>query len=69
MMLTNIKCAHGLLSGKLNLVAYLTAENLALRQQLIVLKRNQTRPKLKEGETVYSGCCSPESGQGGETPS
>jgi len=32
---------------KLNIVAYLTAENLALRQQLIVLKRNQNRPQLK----------------------
>lgn len=34
-------------SRRFNIIAYLTAENLALRQQLIVLKRNQNRPNLK----------------------
>ena len=38
---------------KLNIVAYLTAENLALRQQLIVLKRTQNRPKLKERDRLF----------------
>ena len=38
---------------KLNTVAYLTAENLAFRQQLIVLKRNQNRPQLKERDRVF----------------
>jgi putative transposase len=38
---------------KLDIVAYLTAENLALRQQLIVLKRNQKRPSLKERDRVF----------------
>ena len=41
------------LARKRNIVAYLTAENLALRQQLIVLKRNQNRPHLKERERVF----------------
>ena len=38
---------------KLNIVAYLTAENLALRHQLIVLKRNHNRPRLKERDRVF----------------
>jgi len=41
------------LARKLNIVAYLTAENLALSQQLIVLKRNQNRPQLKERDRVF----------------
>lgn len=41
MMLKIIKNSFVWLSRKLNIVANLTAENLALRQQLIVLKRNQ----------------------------
>ena len=36
----------------IDVVAYLTAENLALRQQLIVLKRNQNRPQLKERDNA-----------------
>ena len=36
---------------KLDLVTYLTAENLALRQQLLVLKRGQQRP----GFLAYNG--------------
>lgn len=43
-MLKIIKDCCGWLSGKLSIIDYLTAENLALRQQLIVLKRNQHRP-------------------------
>ena len=38
---------------KFNIVAYLTAENLALRHQLIVLKRNHNRPQLKERDRVF----------------
>ncbi len=46
MLLKIIKGFCVSLSRKLNILAFLTAENLALRQQLIVLKRNQHRPKL-----------------------
>ena len=38
---------------RLNLLANLTAENLALRHQLVVLKRNQKRPALKERDRVF----------------
>jgi len=38
---------------KLNVIAYLTAENLALRHQLVVLKRNRNRPQLKERDRVF----------------
>ena len=38
---------------RLNIVANLTAENLALRQQLNVLTRNQKRPALKERDRVF----------------
>mgnify|MGYP003983003441 FL=1 len=38
---------------KLNVIAYLTAENLALRHQLIVLKRSHNRPQLKERDRVF----------------
>ena len=41
------------IARKLNIVAYLTAENLALRHQLIVLKRNHNRPQLKERDRVF----------------
>ncbi|HIL97661.1 MAG TPA: integrase, partial [Pseudomonadales bacterium] len=41
------------LTGKLDVVAYLTAENLALRQQLIVLKRDQNHPTLKERDRLF----------------
>ena len=44
---------HNWLTRKLDVVAYLTAENLALRQQLIVLKRNQHRPSLIERDQVF----------------
>jgi hypothetical protein len=41
------------LPRKLNIVASLTAENLALYRQLLVVKRNQTRPKLKERDRLF----------------
>ena len=41
------------LSRKFNIIAYLTAENLALRQQLIVLKRTRNRPQLKERDRLF----------------
>jgi hypothetical protein len=44
-------CAY--LSRKLNIVAYLTAENLALRQQLLVLKRHHKSPKLRERDRLF----------------
>lgn len=53
MMLIIIKNSCGWLSQKLNIIGYLAAENLALRQQLIVLKRNQNRPKLKERDRLF----------------
>jgi putative transposase len=36
-----------------NLLANLTAENLALRHQLVVLKRSQRRPTLKDRDRVF----------------
>ncbi len=53
MMLEIIKNCRGWVCRKLNVVAYLTAENLALRQQLLVLKRKQNRPKLKERDRLF----------------
>jgi len=53
MMLRIIKDGCGWLSQKVNIIAYLATENLTLRQQLIVLKRNQTRPKLKERDRLF----------------
>ena len=41
------------LLGKLNIVGNLAAENVALRQQLIVLKRNHKRPALKERHRLF----------------
>jgi len=37
----------------LDLVAYLTAENLVLRQQLLVLKRGQKRPRIKKRDRLF----------------
>ena len=48
-----IQIIRNRLVRKLNIVASLTAENLALRQQLIVLKRNQNRPQLKERDRLF----------------
>ena len=52
-MLFFIQKLHNWFNLKLDIVAYLTAENLALRQQLIVLKRNQNRPSLKVSDRVF----------------
>ena len=52
-MLFLIQIFRNCFARKLDIVAYLTAENLALRQQLIVLKRNQKRPSLKERDRVF----------------
>ena len=38
---------------RLNLLANLTAENLALRHQLLVLKRNHKRPTLKDRDRMF----------------
>jgi hypothetical protein len=53
MMLKIAKNCCAYLSLNLNILAYLTAENLALRQQLIVLKRNQKRPILKVRDRLF----------------
>ncbi len=53
MMLKIIRNCCGWLSRRLNIAAYLTAENLALRQQLIVLKRTRNRPQLKERDRLF----------------
>ncbi len=52
-MLCFIQIFYNWLTRKLDVVAYLTAENLALRQQLIVLKRNQNRPSLNVRDRVF----------------
>jgi hypothetical protein len=52
-MLLFIQKLQNWLARKLDIVAYLTAENLALRQQLIVLKRNQKRPSPKKRDRVF----------------
>jgi transposase InsO family protein len=52
-MLFFIQKLHKRLKRRLDVVAYLTAENLALRQQLIVLKRNQARPSLKVRDRAF----------------
>ena len=51
---------HGIFLGaliwarqRLNTVAYLTAENLVLRQQLLVLRRGQKRPKIKMRDRLF----------------
>ena len=41
------------ITSKLNIVAHLTAENMALRQQINVLRRNQQRPVLKERDRLF----------------
>jgi transposase InsO family protein len=52
-MLFLIHIFRNCFARKLDIVAYLTAENLALRQQLIVLKRNQKRPSFKVRDRVF----------------
>ena len=38
---------------RLDLVAYLTAENLILRQQILILKRGQKRPQIKKRDRLF----------------
>ena len=38
---------------RLDLVGYLTAENLVLRQQLLVLKRGKKRPQIKKRDRLF----------------
>ena len=52
-MLRLVSISFNWLTQKLNIVAYLTAENIALRQQLSVLKRNHSRPVLRERDRVF----------------
>ena len=40
-------------SRKLDLVVRLTAEKLVLRQQLLVLKRGQKRPRIKKRDRLF----------------
>ncbi len=53
-MIKSITNCCSWLVRKLNIIGNLTAENVALRQQLIVLKRNQKRPALKGRRTKIS---------------
>lgn len=46
------------LTRNLNIVVYLTAENIALRQQLTVLKRTKSRPVLRERDRIFWGLLS-----------
>ena len=48
-----IQYCIGWVFRRLNLITNLTAENLALRQQLVVLKRNQKRPALKDRDRLF----------------
>jgi putative transposase len=52
-MLFFIQMIRNHFARKFNIIAYLTAENLALRHQLIVLKRNHNRPQLKERDRMF----------------
>jgi hypothetical protein len=52
-MLFLIQMIRNQFRRKLNIVAYLTAENLALRQKLNVLNRSQNRPQLKERDLLF----------------
>ena len=40
-------------TGRLDLVTYLAAENLVLRQQLLVLKRSQPRPQIRKRDRLF----------------
>jgi len=52
-MLRIIGNSCGWLSQKLNIIAYLTAENLAFRQQLLAIKRKPDSPEAQgAGPTV-----------------
>ena len=52
-MLRIIRNCHRRVYRRLNIVTNLMAENIALRHQLIVLKRKQSRPKLKERDRLF----------------
>ena len=52
-MLRIIRICRRWVYRRLTIVANLTAENIALRQQLIVLNRKQSRPKLKERDRLF----------------
>jgi len=52
-MLFFLQIYRNWLIRKLDIIAYLIAENLALRQQIIVLKRNQNRPCIKERDRMF----------------
>ena len=52
-MLEFIKNSSRGLSRKLKFVAHLTADNVALRQQIIVLKGAGQRPKLKDRDRQF----------------
>ena len=52
-MLFFIQIYRNWLIQKFDIIAYLTAENLALRHQLIVLKRSHNRPQLKECDRLF----------------
>lgn len=52
-MLKFINICYHWLFGKLNIFGNLAAENIALRQQLIVLKRNNKRPTLREHDRLF----------------
>ena len=53
MMFNLIRNFIHLATQRVNLVVFLATENLALRQQLIVLMRNQSRPKLREWDRLF----------------
>jgi len=40
-------------TGKLDLVTYLAAENLVLRQQLLFLKRSRQRPQIRKRDRLF----------------
>jgi putative transposase len=52
-MLFFIQIYRNWLIRKFDIVAYLTAENLALHQQIIVLRRIQNRPHIKERDRMF----------------
>lgn len=52
-MLKTIKKCLSWVSERLNIIGNLSAENIALRHQLVVLKRNQKRPVLKERDRLF----------------
>ena len=51
-MKTTIKLIRNILE-KFNLIANLTAKNLALHQQLIVLNRSTKRPQIKAKDRLF----------------